>query len=63
MTEYNRERMAGNPELHAERVAFTPIGRFGEPEEIADSILWLVTGAPAFAQGINLVVDGGYTAH
>ena len=63
MTEYNRERMGGNPQLYAERVAVTPVGRFGEPDEIADAIVWLAGGAPAFAQGINLVVDGGYTAH
>jgi len=63
MTEYNRQRMAENPQLYAERVAVTPIGRFGEPDEIAEAICWLAAGAPAFAQGINLVVDGGYTAH
>ena len=63
MTEYNQERMAERPQLHAERLEYLPIGRFGEPDEIADAILWLASGAPAFAQGINLVVDGGYTAH
>ena len=63
MTEYNQERMARHPDLHQERVAYTPIGRFGEPDEIADSIVWLASEAPAFVQGTNLVVDGGYTAH
>jgi len=63
MTEYNQERMARHPDLHRERVAYTPIGRFGEPDEIADSIVWLASEAPAFVQGTNLVVDGGYTAH
>ncbi len=63
MTEYNQERMGQNPKLFAERVEALPIGRFGEPDEIAETIFWLASGAPAFAQGINVVVDGGYTAH
>lgn len=63
VTEYNAERVAKNPKLEAERAALTPIGRWGEPDEIAEAICWLAIGAPAFAQGLNLVVDGGYTAH
>ena len=62
MTEYNKDRMGNNPEFYKERVASTPIGRFGQPDEIADAIVWLAGGAPAFVQGTSLVVDGGYTA-
>lgn len=63
MTEYNQERLGQNPNLYAKHLASTTIGRFGEPDEIAEAICWLASGAPAFAQGINLVVDGGYTNH
>lgn len=39
-----------------------PIGRLGEPEEIAKTALWLCGDAPAFLTGHALAVDGGYLA-
>ena len=39
-----------------------PIGRFAEPEEIADAVLFLCSDRSTFIVGENLVVDGGYTA-
>jgi 2-deoxy-D-gluconate 3-dehydrogenase len=38
-----------------------PVGRFGEVEEIAHAVLYLVSGAAGLINGENLVVDGGYT--
>lgn len=38
-----------------------PTGRFAQPEEIADAILFLANGRSAMVNGANLVVDGGYT--
>ncbi len=38
-----------------------PVGRFGEAEEIAHAVLYLVSGAAGMINGENLVVDGGYT--
>lgn len=38
-----------------------PLGRFAQPEEIAASILYLVSGHAGMLTGANLVVDGGYT--
>ena len=63
MTEYNVDRIKQNPELHAERVAYVPAGRYGEPDEVADAILFLAGAAPSYIQGHNLVIDGGYTCH
>ena len=40
----------------------SPIGRFGEPNEIADAALWLVSSASSFTTGHALAVDGGMLA-
>lgn len=63
MTEYNVERIKQAPALQAERVAYVPLGRYGEPDEVAETILFLAAAAPPYVQGHNLVIDGGYTCH
>lgn len=40
----------------------SPIGRFGEPDEIANAALWLVSSASSFTTGHALSVDGGMLA-
>ena len=40
-------------------VAHTPIGRMGEPEDIANAYLWLASDAASFVNGTVLSVDGG----
>ncbi|MDJ0341833.1 SDR family oxidoreductase [Streptomyces sp. H10-C2] len=36
-----------------------PMGRIGEPDDIARAVLWLVSGAASWITGTDLVVDGG----
>jgi NAD(P)-dependent dehydrogenase (short-subunit alcohol dehydrogenase family) len=40
---------------------FSPMGRIGEPREIAPAVVFLASEASSFFTGSNLVVDGGYT--
>ena len=40
-------------------VAHTPIGRAGEPEDIANAYVWLASSAASFVTGAVLSVDGG----
>jgi NAD(P)-dependent dehydrogenase (short-subunit alcohol dehydrogenase family) len=39
-----------------------PVGRIGEPEEIAEAVLWLCSDAASFVTGSPLAVDGGWTS-
>jgi NAD(P)-dependent dehydrogenase (short-subunit alcohol dehydrogenase family) len=38
----------------------TPLGRWGEPEDVAGPVLFLCSPAAAFVTGAILPVDGGY---
>jgi NAD(P)-dependent dehydrogenase (short-subunit alcohol dehydrogenase family) len=56
------ERVSGGTtEGRAAMTAQEPIGRMGTPDEIAATVVWLCTEAPAFLLGHALVVDGGQT--
>lgn len=50
-----------DPEAHARAVASYPIGRLGEPEDIAGAAVFLAAPAGRFVTGQTLVVDGGHT--
>jgi len=39
-----------------------PIGRFGQPNEIACAVTWLLSDKASFVTGTAMSVDGGYTA-
>jgi NAD(P)-dependent dehydrogenase (short-subunit alcohol dehydrogenase family) len=40
----------------------TPMGRFGVPEDLVGTVLWLLSPASAFVTGIVVPVDGGFSA-
>lgn len=39
-----------------------PVGRMGQPEEVAEAIVWLCSDAASFVTGHSLSVDGGWIA-
>ena len=45
----------------APMLARIPVGRFAEPDDIAEVILFLLSDAAAMVHGVSLPVDGGYT--
>jgi NAD(P)-dependent dehydrogenase (short-subunit alcohol dehydrogenase family) len=40
----------------------TPLGRFGEPEEIAEVVVWLCSDRASYVTGAAYAIDGGWTA-
>jgi NAD(P)-dependent dehydrogenase (short-subunit alcohol dehydrogenase family) len=40
----------------------TPMGRFGDPEDLIDTVLWLLSPGAAFVHGVVVPVDGGFSA-
>jgi 3alpha(or 20beta)-hydroxysteroid dehydrogenase len=46
----------------SERLAQTPLGRIGQPADVADAVLFLVSAHSSFITGTELVIDGGQTA-
>jgi NAD(P)-dependent dehydrogenase (short-subunit alcohol dehydrogenase family) len=41
----------------------TPMGRFGVPEDLLGTVLWLLSPASSFVTGITVPVDGGFSAY
>ncbi|GAA2558444.1 SDR family NAD(P)-dependent oxidoreductase [Mycolicibacterium diernhoferi] len=48
------------PDYIAEQVARTPLGRLGNPEDVADAVIFLCTDNSSFITGSVVTVDGGY---
>jgi NAD(P)-dependent dehydrogenase (short-subunit alcohol dehydrogenase family) len=51
------------PDLDKRYADDAPVGRVGEPEDIADVVLFLCSDLARFVTGQNVVVDGGMTLH
>jgi dehydrogenase/reductase SDR family protein 4 len=51
----------GDPAVAEAYLKRNPSGRFGEPEEIAGTVIWLASRAGGNVNGQTIVVDGGYS--
>lgn len=51
-----------DPEASKQIIANIPVGRVGQPEEIANAMLFLASDESSFMTGADMVVDGGQTA-
>jgi 2-deoxy-D-gluconate 3-dehydrogenase len=60
-TDLTRRAMQQLPELHDRVLQRTPQGRWGEPEDLAGTAVFLASRASDFVTGIALPVDGGYS--
>lgn len=68
LTEQNRylllDRETGAPTPRGQSiVTHTPLGRYGQPQELVGAALWLLSPASSYVHGATIVVDGGLTAY
>lgn len=63
---HNRDLLAGAdgvPTARGETIlARTPMGRFGEPDDLIGAVVWLCSPGAAFVTGIVVPIDGGFSA-
>lgn len=57
------DRITGNDAATEKQFTeLEPVGRMGTPEEIAEAVIWLCSGASSFVTGVALPVDGAFVA-
>ncbi|MEW6991224.1 SDR family NAD(P)-dependent oxidoreductase [Colwelliaceae bacterium 6441] len=59
---YCQRTGANKADIHNEEAALQPLNRLGQPEEVAELVLFLASDKAKFITGSLQVIDGGYTA-
>ncbi|MBT3272717.1 MAG: SDR family oxidoreductase [Spirochaetales bacterium] len=44
-------------------IGHTPAGRYGEPEELIGTVIWLLSEASRFVTGVTVPIDGGFSSY
>ena len=60
-TDLTRQARNEIPDLEKRVITRTPVGRWGEPDELAGTAIFLASHAADFVTGVALPVDGGYS--
>ena len=56
------DRLTGkDKEVEKQYTDMEPMGRMGNPEEVAEAVVWLCSDAASFVTGVAMPVDGGFT--
>jgi NAD(P)-dependent dehydrogenase (short-subunit alcohol dehydrogenase family) len=68
MTEQSRflllNQKTGEPSPRGHRViAHTPMGRFGQPDDLIGTLVWLLSDASSFVTGVVVPIDGGFSSY
>ena len=56
------EALWSNEEILSHTIQATPLGRIGQPEEMAGVVVWLASDASSYVTGQTVVLDGGQSA-
>jgi len=67
LTEQNRflltdEKTGALTDRGKKIIEHTPMGRFGQPEELVGTVMWLISDAAKFVSGVVVPIDGGFSA-
>ena len=66
LTEQNRTLLTNNDGELTQRgniiIEHTPMGRFGKPEDLVGTLLWLCSDGSEFVTGVVVPVDGGFSS-
>lgn len=66
LTDQNRSLLTDENNNYTERgntiIEHTPMSRFGEPEDLVGTLLWLCSDSSKFVTGIIVPIDGGFSA-
>lgn len=67
LTEQNRTLLTKSDGELTDRgkavISHTPFGRFGEPDELASTLIWLCSDGARFVSGVVVAVDGGFSSY